>query len=129
MEDASNAANRFIKDHQEAARNAFPHGCKDGSGKISWNALWEFGKALHTITDMTSPAHEGFQIWYGPPYPTGNPVLDPYRAAKYAGYIKWHNDQETLAKLLGNPTRLQMIKDKVRDAFAKTFGDCGCCSD
>jgi RHS repeat-associated protein len=129
VEDARKAAGDFISGHLKKARSLAPQGCQGGYGKIPWDALWEFGQGLHTITDMTSPAHEGFQIWYGPPYPTGIPALDPYLAAKYAGYIKWHHDQETREKLLGNPARFRMIKDQVRKAFADTFGDCGCCGD
>ena len=110
------------------ARSLAPNGCQGGYQKISGDALYEFGQALHTITDMTSPAHEGFQIWYGPPYPTGNPVLDAYQAGYYAGYVKWHHDQETLGVLKSDPARLERIKQAARDAFAKTFGDCGCCT-
>jgi hypothetical protein len=29
-------------------------------------ALHQFGLALHTIQDATSPAHTGFQTWYSP---------------------------------------------------------------
>jgi RHS repeat-associated protein len=126
---ARRRAEGFISDHIQKAQAASPKGCATGYENIPWNALWEFGKALHTITDMTSPAHEGFQIWYGPPYPTGIGVVDAYKAAKYAGYVKWHHDQETLEKLGNDTTRLNQIKEKARGAFAKTFGDCGCCGD
>jgi RHS repeat-associated protein len=121
VEDARNAANRFIAYHQQAARNAFPGGCKDGYGKIPWHALWEFGKALHTLMDMTSPSHEGFQIWHDPPGPPLTGVWGIYAAN--------HHRLETKDALLADPTRLSRIKKMVREEFAKTFGDCGCCSD
>lgn len=50
--------------------------------------LPHFGNALHTIADMFSPAHQGFQIWHGPPTPTGITAIDVYRAAKYAQYVR-----------------------------------------
>ena len=121
IEDARNAANKFISDHEQAARMAYPNGCRDGYGKIPWNALWEFGQALHTLTDMTSPSHEGFQIWHDPPPP---PLTEAW-----AIYAANHHRKETLGKLRGDPTRLKMIKKMVRDEFAKVFGDCGCCVD
>jgi RHS repeat-associated protein len=125
---ARNAANKWIGDRQGAARKAFPNGCKDGYGKIPWNALWEFGKALHTLTDMTSPSHVGFQVWHDPPFPTGN-LLDIARYELYGAYAGIHHFRETRGDLLGDPSRLQMIKKMARDEFAKTFGDCGCCVD
>ena len=51
------------------------------------------------------------------------PFLDTW-----AIYAANHHRQETLGKLTGDPTRLQMIKKMVRDEFAKTFG-CRCCGD
>ncbi|HEV2826447.1 MAG TPA: RHS repeat-associated core domain-containing protein [Pyrinomonadaceae bacterium] len=128
VEDARKGADKFIRDHQAAARNAFPNGCKDGYGKIPWNALWEFGKALHTLTDMTSPSHAGFQMWQDPARPTGS-VLDVIRVELWGLSAGNHHRKETLDKLRGNPSRLGMIKKMVRDEFAKTFEVCGCCGD
>jgi hypothetical protein len=76
VNDARDAANKFISDHEQAARNGYPKGCKDGYGKIPSSALREFGIALHTLTDMTSPAHEGFQIWHDFPEPGGDPIVN-----------------------------------------------------
>jgi RHS repeat-associated protein len=116
---ASRAAYMFIWDHQRAARNAFPRGCQSGSDKLPWNALWEFGKALHTLTDMTSPSHAGFQVWHDP--------LPPPLLGAWGIFAGNHHRKETLGELTRDPTRLEMIKRMVRDEFAKTFGDCGCC--
>ena len=128
IEEAKKLADGFISGHLQAARNLAPQGCKSGAGKISADALWEFGQALHTITDMTSPAHAGFQIWYGPPVPTGLTVIDAYRAYKYKQYADRHAAQETLAIYNSDPVRRQSIINAARDAFKKTFGECGCCS-
>jgi RHS repeat-associated protein len=130
IDDARKATNKFISDYEGAARNAFPNGCKDGYGKIPWNALWEFGKALHTLTDMSSPSHQGFQIWNDPPRGDGSgSPLYVLQLELYAAQVARHHARETLGKLKGDPTRLQMIKKIARDEFAKTFGNCGCCED
>jgi hypothetical protein len=132
VEEARGAAADFMSGHLQKARSLAPEGCKSGCDKIPWNAIWEFGQALHTITDMTSPRHEGFQIWYGPPLPTrGYPedLLYDYRLAKWLGYAKWHGDGETLGVLGSDTGRLIRIKEIARKAFKDTFGeseDCPC---
>lgn len=129
VEHASKAAEEFIASHEWSARTRSPLGCKAGYEKISGEALWEMGQALHTIMDSTSPSHEGFQIWYGPPYPTGILPIDQYRYAKWGLYARRHEVRESRDALKADPARLAMVKKKVREEFAKVFGDCGCCSD
>jgi RHS repeat-associated protein len=63
------AASNFIS-LQELLAKRYASNCKSGYKNIPLGAIGELGQALHTIMDMTSPAHEGFQIWEGPPYPT-----------------------------------------------------------
>lgn len=126
--DARKAADDFINGHERQARSLSSNGCKSGYENIPSNALWEIGQALHTIMDMTSPAHEGFQIWNGPPYPTSIGALDTIRYAEYyRKVVAPHEAKETLDVLKGDPERLKMVKRLVRDEFAKAFGDCGCC--
>jgi RHS repeat-associated protein len=48
-------ANRFVRDQFEKAWKA----------RTRADALTEFGIALHTLQDATSPAHAGFQVWTG----------------------------------------------------------------
>lgn len=112
-------AHGFIDHHEQLARIVSPNGCRDGYDKIPWNALWEFGKALHTLTDMTSPSHVGFQVWHDPP---GPPLM-----AAWGIFAADHHRQETREKLLSDPIRLQMIKKIAREELAKVFGNCGCC--
>lgn len=57
---ARRRANGFVRGHLLAAERLLcdcqPH----------WDqALYEFGTALHTVQDATSPAHAGFQTWFG----------------------------------------------------------------
>ena len=125
--DARNAAASFMQNHGQMAKKFAPKGCQGGYENIRGDALWEFGQMLHTVTDMTSPAHEGFQTWYGPPYPTGFSPYDAYRYSKWAGYVDWHHKQETDEVLKSNPRRLREIVQAAQKAFADVFGDCGCC--
>jgi hypothetical protein len=52
-------ANGFVKFHLMAARFYL---CRCDPNRDE--ALHQFGLALHTIQDSTSPAHHGFQVWY-----------------------------------------------------------------
>jgi len=126
---ARNAADNFIGLQEQLARKAAPRGCKDGYQNISNKALWEFGQALHTITDMTSPVHQGFQVWHGPPYPTGITPIDVYRYSEWLSYVEQHHKRETLEVLNSDLIRRASIVKAARKAFADTFGDCGCCTD
>jgi hypothetical protein len=54
-EDARRRANRFV-------RNQFK---KAWSAKDRETSLTEFGIALHTLQDSTSPSHANFQRWTG----------------------------------------------------------------
>jgi RHS repeat-associated protein len=51
---AQNAGN-FIKQHATNAR--------EYAQANSHRSFFEFGMAFHTLSDMTSPAHEGYQVW------------------------------------------------------------------
>jgi len=54
-------ANLWAKRNMIAAQKAY---C--GCGEMDHvAALWDFGLALHTVQDSTSPAHHGFQVWHG----------------------------------------------------------------
>ena len=55
VEEARHLANNFIRQQFLKAWNA----------KTRDKALFEFGVALHTLQDSTSPAHAGFQVWKG----------------------------------------------------------------
>ena len=75
---------------------------------------------------MPAITHQGFQIWHGPPTPTGITAIDVYRAAKCAQYVRQHAAQETLQVLLSDQGRLDQIIKAVRDAFFDTFGKNAC---
>jgi hypothetical protein len=54
--EAMKNANNYVRDRMRDAIN------KKNHGNI-WGGWYEFGKALHTVQDSTSPMHHGFQIW------------------------------------------------------------------
>jgi RHS repeat-associated protein len=125
--EAKKKADDWINEHMSKARELAPNGCRFGAGNIPRRALEEFGLALHTLMDMTSPSHVGFQVWHGVPYPTGITALDLYR------YNKWkkevldpHSAQESITVFESDRIRRQAIIDAARDAFQKAFGDCCC---
>lgn len=128
VDEARNLANGFMRDEMNAASwtQAEMHRRNPLLGGGISAGLPHFGNALHTITDMFSPAHQGFQIWKGPPTPTGITAVDAYRAAKYAQYVRQHAAQETLQQLLSDPGRLDQIIKAARDAFFDTFGKNAC---
>ena len=68
VKEAAGLAADFIKTNQFTARNEYnlDNMVRHTPG-FSEKSLQAFGNALHTVTDMTSPAHEGFQVWNGLP--------------------------------------------------------------
>jgi RHS repeat-associated protein len=67
QEEAAQNADQFINENIDKAKWNYEH-----HGLTS--SLYDFGRAFHTVSDMTSPAHEGYQVWNGGilhPYSTG----------------------------------------------------------
>jgi RHS repeat-associated protein len=128
--EARRLAAKYISDHEKSARSFESDGCKIGYENINLWAISEIGHALHTIMDETSPAHEGFQVWHGPPYPTGIVALDAVNYTRwYRNVLAPHEAKETLDVLQHDNARFQLVKKLVREEFEKTFGECGCCTD
>ena len=127
VDEARKKADDWINGHMGRARDLAPNGCRFGGNNIPPKALDEFGLALHTIMDMTSPSHEGFQVWHGLPYPTGITAFDIYRYHKWKKEVSDpHSAKETLTVFNSDPVRRQAIIAAARDAFKKAFGDCCC---
>jgi RHS repeat-associated protein len=55
-EKAAEGADQFINTNVDNAQTA-----KQYHGLTS--SLWDFGRAFHTVSDMTSPSHEDYQTW------------------------------------------------------------------
>jgi hypothetical protein len=52
---------------------------KNGGKGFSPEALYAIGVGIHTVTDSTSPAHAGYQVWHGL-----DSALDLIRGASHA---------------------------------------------
>jgi RHS repeat-associated protein len=55
----------YIHQNEQTAEQVQADWIASGHTGIAPGAMTAFGNALHTVTDMTSPAHEGYQLWYG----------------------------------------------------------------
>ncbi|MGA3093247.1 MAG: RHS repeat-associated core domain-containing protein [Terriglobales bacterium] len=55
----------YIHQNEQTAEQIQADWVASGHTGIAPGAMTAFGNALHTVTDMTSPAHEGYQRWYG----------------------------------------------------------------
>lgn len=127
VEQARRRTDGWINDHMGKAQALAPNGCRFGADNIPRQALEEFGLALHTIVDMTSPSHVGFQVWHGMAYLTGITAVDLYRYGKWKKDVyDPHHSQETLAVFESDPVRRKMVMDMARDAFRRAFGNCCC---
>jgi RHS repeat-associated protein len=73
QEEAADNAGQFINDNVEQAQDLR----RRNDMYSVWPSLYYFGRAFHTVSDMTSPAHEGYQRWDGGlfhPYNTGRHI-------------------------------------------------------
>jgi hypothetical protein len=89
----------------ETRRLQAEHIAKGGSG-ISHEALYALGKAVHTLTDSTSPSHKGFQKWFGFEGP-----INKIRAATHAA-----------GELKILPAQMKEAVTFSRSAFTFAFG-------
>jgi RHS repeat-associated protein len=65
QDEAAEKADTFINNCVDRAKAAYFHFALPGNSPYS-NQHWaflQFGMAFHTVSDMTSPAHEGYQVW------------------------------------------------------------------
>jgi hypothetical protein len=107
-------ANDFIKQNEHDAEDLQKQWIASGHTGLCPAALKAFGNALHTITDETSPSHEGFQKWNGAGW-------DPY----FWPGAAWHFAREACPGSVckGNQRRQQDAINRARMAFQLVFGD------
>ena len=79
VDQAKDAADAYVRSQLRWAKELLRQG-------RTYDAYYEFGKALHTLQDATSPAHGGFQPWSDEPGFL-NAVWHGLKAA-------WHVDKE-----------------------------------
>jgi len=63
--EAKAAADAFVALEEHKAQKAQADWIASGNTGMSPEALLHFGNALHTVLDGTSPAHIGYQPWFG----------------------------------------------------------------
>jgi RHS repeat-associated protein len=93
----------FIDQNEHDAEAIQDKWIAEGNTGIAPAAMTAFGNALHTITDETSPAHEGYQPWYG--------------VWSIEAIIHVAREQYI------SPARMNQATNAARSAFRKTFGD------
>jgi hypothetical protein len=71
IDSAKRAIDDNIKNHSQAAQKELGGKTPENVGQITGKSLDEFGQALHTATDRTSPTHTDSKgdpmVWYGIP--------------------------------------------------------------
>jgi RHS repeat-associated protein len=104
---APEMSSEFINSNEQSAEQIQAAWVASGHTGIAPGALYAFGNALHTITDMTSPSHEGYQPWYGPWY--AGPTNALYALVHISGELS-----------ISAERKAQAIRD-ARNAFRKVF--------
>ena len=97
----------YINEQETDARQIQAEFQMKGESALHLDALTAFGRALHTVQDRTSPAHEGNQVWMGT-----DGTRNRLRAAQH------FNSERTIS-----PQRLNLAVQASRNAFRQTFGD------
>jgi len=106
-EEAKKLATRFIESNEQTAQKQQEAYEKDGGVGVSNEALKSFGNALHTVTDATSPAHQGYQPWIGT-----DSIKGKAAAAAHIAREATISDKE-----------LKKAVEAARNAYRKTFGE------
>ena len=102
--DAARQADAFIAKNEQDAQQIQVDWIKSGHSGIAPGALQAFGNALHTITDKLSPAHIGYQPWYG---------QSKWNPSAWIHYV--HESQIS-------PWEMDLEIAAARQAFTYTFG-------
>jgi len=98
---AAENADTFINNNVDNAKYNYEH-----TGLTS--SLFDFGRAFHTVTDMTSPMHEGYQVWNwagAPWHRLGENSIDNFRMGLAVGatlnLYRYTYGQEELDRAMG----------------------------
>jgi RHS repeat-associated protein len=108
---ARKAIEQNIQTHEEAAQKA-QGGTPEHASEIKDGALDEYGKALHTVADRTSPAHTDSN---GNPRDWNGIPTTPSQGEA----VSQHNKEEATA----TPEQFESAVVAAQQAFRKTFGD------
>jgi RHS repeat-associated protein len=104
QQESRDDADKFISDQVAAAQKAQADWEAQGHSGIAPAALTAFGNALHTVTDRTSPMHQGEQPWANEPW---------YHKEMWVHF--W--GEKTI-----NSTQMAAAKSAAQALFTRTFG-------
>lgn len=102
--EAKQLGDDFIAKNERNAQKIQAAWIASGHTGIAPAALTAFGNALHTITDRLSPAHAGYQPWYG--------------QSKFNPSAWWHYSREFEM----SDDQMQAAVSAAQQAFQQTFG-------
>jgi RHS repeat-associated protein len=102
---AEQQADAFIAQNEHEAQQIQADWVASGHAGIAPAALTAFGNALHTITDRLSPAHAGYQPWYGQGW---------WNPSAWLHYWREHAIHSS---------QMDAATSAARSAFLRTFGD------
>jgi RHS repeat-associated protein len=102
--EAEQQTDAFIARSEHLAQQIQADWIASGHSGIAPAALMAFGNALHTITDRLSPAHAGYQPWYG--------------RSQWNPTAWWHFARESYI----TPSGMNRAVLAARQAFQQTFG-------
>ncbi|HTY42618.1 MAG TPA: hypothetical protein VMH79_12160 [Thermoanaerobaculia bacterium] len=100
--DARNQAIQFYEENVNQAKGTQAIAERNGQEGLDPKALESLGRALHTVSDATSPMHESLQRWNWP-----DPSAD-----------QEHSRGESAI----SPERMEMAVQMERAAFGEAFG-------
>lgn len=81
-------------------------------------AVFSLGRAYHSYSDSLSPAHTGFQPWYGLDGGVGPELLDGFGA--WSVYLQMHHEKETMDKYIDmkGPV-VESVRGRFQDALER----------
>jgi len=85
---------QYAEYYAQTARGAIADGNKSWAEICMKNAIIDLGQAQHPLADETSPAHAGFQVWYGP---IEGMMLLPPQPIGWFDFLANHMRRETKA--------------------------------
>jgi RHS repeat-associated protein len=103
--EAEQQGDAFIAQNEHDAEQIQADWIASGHTGIAPAALTAFGNALHTITDRLSPAHAGYQPWYGQKWWNPSVWLHVWRERRITS------------------TQMDAATSAAQNAFLQTFGD------
>lgn len=108
---ARNDFNNFLKINLASAKTLSDAARESGVCSTLDEALRFLGRAYHSYSDSLSPAHGGFQPWWGP-----IDGVEHFGPLWYSVFVRKHHNKETMAVYMANPLHSNTVAS-VRTEF------------